>query len=407
MGEDKPVVKVGKYTIFLSEFTEKYKPRDDVDRDSLKQAVLDEMIADKCMLIDAYEKGLEEKVQDQMKSYRNRIMVGKLYDRAVVQRVKVSPWDVRSEWWHTGTTLKLSQIIVKDKSKLSEIYRELREGVAFADIARKYSTDHQAKYGGDIGQVKWGQLEPKLQRVAFRLQAGDISRPVKMRDEYRIVKVTERKDIKGRDFDKEKDKIESGLKRKEQGKLASTYLDHVRKFAHPKYDMEVIEQVTQSLGDVDKNKVIMRWVGGEITVGYFAEKADRELNMGRLGSPESIKAWLRNHLTYEILLPIQAARHHLHKLPDVMEQLTKQEETLLFREYQNVEIDGKVSITDEDVREYYDTHRDTYEGEFEKSKSRVRWDVEREKKKEKREEVIKDLRARIEVDVISENLKEI
>lgn len=410
--EDKPVAKVGKYTIMLSKFRERYHPSGDVNRDSLKQMILDDLICDKLMLIDAYAKGLDTIVESQLKPDMNRILVGKLYESAVVKQAKVSPWDVRNEWWHRGVTLKLSQISVKDKSGLRNVYNELRAGVDFAEVARRYSTDYQGKYGGDIGEIRWGQLDPKLQRVAFSLKEGEVSRPVKINDEYRILKLHERKEVKGRNFVTEKDMIEGDLKRKRQVELANKYLEHLRGMACIKYNMDVIEEVSKCRDSVtvDKDKVLLSWIGGKITVGYFAERADMELKMGRLPTPEAIKNWLLNHLTFEFLLPRAAARHHFERLPEVKKQLAERRETMMLREYQTREIDSKISITDEELRARFESHRVDYGGKaakFEQMQSRVRWDLEREKKQLRREELVRDLKSRVAVDVFWDNLKEL
>lgn len=410
--ENKPVATVGKWTITLSKFKERYKPSGDVNRDSLKQMVLDDLISDKLFLTDAYNIGLDKQIDEQLKPEKNRIMVGKLYEYVVVKGVKVSPWSVKNDWWHRGVTLRLSQITVKDKGAIRDVYDELRRGVDFAEVARRYSTDYQGKYGGDVGEVRYGQLEPKLQRVAFSLKPNEVSRPVKIRDEYRILKLHERKEIKGRNFATEKDRIENDLKRKRQSELASKYLEHLRRIAHPKYNLDAIDEVSKCRDSVivDKNKVLMSWIGGKLTVGYFVEKAGMELRVGRLVSPESIKNWLLNHLTFEFLLPRAASRYHFDRLPEVMTQLTDRKELLMLREYQVRQIDSVITVTDEELLSHFEAHRVDYGGKvanFEQMKMRVRWDVEREKKQRRRAELVQELKTRVPVEVFWANLKEL
>lgn len=190
--EKKPIAKVGKHDITLFKFKEKYRPSGDMNRDSLKQVVIDDLIADKVLLIDAYAKGFDKQVEEQVKPYKNRLMIGKLYECVVVKRANVPLWLVKNEWRKRGITLRVSQITVNDKAALRNVYNELRRGVEFAEVARKYSTDYQAKQGGEIGEVRWGQLESKVQRVVFSLKPNEVSRPVKIRDEYRILKLHER-----------------------------------------------------------------------------------------------------------------------------------------------------------------------------------------------------------------------
>ena len=410
IAEDKPVAKVGEYTILFSQFMDKYKPIGNDDIDSLKQSVIDNLISDKLMFIDACNKGLDKEIEEQLRPDLNRAIVGKLYDQVVVKKTKVSPWSVRNEWWHRGIVLKLSQIVVKDRNVIPDIYGEFRKGTDFGDVARKYSTDFQGKYGGEMGEIRWGQLEPKLQRVAFSLKQGEVSPPIKIRDEYRIFKLNTSKEVR-RDFSKEKESIEGSLKSKKQGELANKYLDYLRKTAHPKYNLKVIDEVIKSPDSVNKKKIIMSWVGGDITVDYFLSKADRELKMGQLNSPDAVKNWLSSHLTYEILLPLAAMRYRFDRLPDIKQQLNARKEMLVLQEYQNKEIDGKMTdVTDEEVKAFFEANRDIYGGKkakFEQVQSRVRWDCEREKREARRGELIKELQSKIDIEIFWDNLKEL
>jgi peptidyl-prolyl cis-trans isomerase C len=403
-GEGKSVARVGDYTIDVAEFSKQYNPRKGADIDSLKKATLDKLIEEKLMLIDAYDKGYLEKVEPELEKFKNRLTVGKLYERAVVSKTKVSSWKVREWWWKLGTEIKFSQMIVKDKSKLKGIYKDLRKGKDFGEVALEHT---KCTGCGKIRQVKWGELNPGLERVAFSLRPGDISHPIHSGNAWYILKVYERIKINKPDFVTEKEKIEGQLRGKKQAKLSSGYLEHLRKIAHPRYNVKVMEKLIESPADVPADAVLMSWVGGEFTADYFLKETAGGMSRGQFNTVESIKQWANNKLTYDILLPISAARHGLDRVPDIKEQLKEREQMLLTRRYQNEEIDGKIAVTDEECQEYYQEHKDNYKAEFERIKSRVEWDLKKEKKADRKEEVLNGLRNRVDIEVYEESLKEI
>ena len=61
----------------------------------------------------------------------------------------------------------------------------------------------------------------------------------------------------------------------------------------------------------------------------------------------------------------------------------------------------------DEIEEYYDSHRDEYEEEFERAEYRIRRTLLEEKKSTREEEITAELRNQIPVQVFEDNLKEI
>jgi len=80
------------------------------------------------------------------------------------------------------------------KQRLLEIKEEFAEGEDFADVAPDYSEDFaSAKNGGDLGWFKKGVMVPEFDQVAFSLEPGEISDPVKTQFGWHLIKVEEKK----------------------------------------------------------------------------------------------------------------------------------------------------------------------------------------------------------------------
>jgi parvulin-like peptidyl-prolyl isomerase len=78
-------------------------------------------------------------------------------------------------------------------AKAQAILKELAAGGDFAVIARRDSDDAGSGVsGGDLGTFSRGRMVPSFEEVAFKLEIGQVSEPVKTMFGYHIIKVVER-----------------------------------------------------------------------------------------------------------------------------------------------------------------------------------------------------------------------
>lgn len=89
--------------------------------------------------------------------------------------------------------VRASHILVDSLEKANWIIAELKKGGDFTALARKYSSCPSGKQGGDLGFFSKGQMVKEFEDVAFSLESGKVSGPVKTQFGYHIIKVTERK----------------------------------------------------------------------------------------------------------------------------------------------------------------------------------------------------------------------
>jgi parvulin-like peptidyl-prolyl isomerase len=78
---------------------------------------------------------------------------------------------------------------------LDEIYSDLEKGEDFGELAEIYSDDPgSAEKGGDLGFFGRGQMVKEFEDMAYSLDVGQVSEPVKSRFGYHIIKLEEKKD---------------------------------------------------------------------------------------------------------------------------------------------------------------------------------------------------------------------
>jgi peptidyl-prolyl cis-trans isomerase C len=107
-------------------------------------------------------------------------------------------------------------ILVESEDEAKAIAEELKKGADFAELAKKKSKDPGASDGGDLGFFTKEQMVPEFSNVAFALEPGKISNPVKSQFGWHIIKVEEKRARKAPDFEQVKPQIETYVARKAQ-----------------------------------------------------------------------------------------------------------------------------------------------------------------------------------------------
>ncbi|MBU2877585.1 MULTISPECIES: peptidylprolyl isomerase [Aliiglaciecola] len=79
-------------------------------------------------------------------------------------------------------------ILVKDKQQAEELKHQLAKGANFQQLAKKYSQCPSAKKGGDLGEVKPGQMVKAFDNVVFKKPVLTIHGPVKTQFGFHLIK---------------------------------------------------------------------------------------------------------------------------------------------------------------------------------------------------------------------------
>ncbi len=116
-------------------------------------------------------------------------------------------------------------ILVETEDEAKAIKAELDKGADFAELAKKKSKDPGASDGGDLGFFTKEQMVPEFSEVAFKLEPGKISDPVKSQFGWHIIKVEEKRNRKPPEFDQVKGQIETYVTRKAQAEYVGKLRD--------------------------------------------------------------------------------------------------------------------------------------------------------------------------------------
>jgi len=82
-------------------------------------------------------------------------------------------------------------VLAAAQAKANDIEAKLKAGGDFKQLARSFSDGSTAAAGGDLGQFHRGALAKVLEDKTFELKAGQFTEPIRTRQGYVILKVTE------------------------------------------------------------------------------------------------------------------------------------------------------------------------------------------------------------------------
>src|SRR6187399_2622840 len=112
-------------------------------------------------------------------------------------------------------------ILVETEDEAKAVAEELKKGADFAELAKKKSKDPGASDGGDLGFFTKDQMVPEFSAVAFAMEPGKISDPVKSQFGWHIIKVEEKRARKAPDFEQVRAQIETYVTRKAQAEYVA------------------------------------------------------------------------------------------------------------------------------------------------------------------------------------------
>jgi peptidyl-prolyl cis-trans isomerase C len=149
---------------------------------------------------------MEQLLQQEAKNAVTDAAMHKVYDEAIGQVKKEQ--EVRAR-----------HILVETEEEAKAVLAELKKGADFATLAKAKSKDPGSADGGDLGYFTKDQMVPEFAEVAFKLEKGQISEPVKSQFGWHIIKVEDKRERQPPEFDKVKDQIEQYLVRRAQSEM--------------------------------------------------------------------------------------------------------------------------------------------------------------------------------------------
>lgn len=177
------------------------------------------------------------------------IAIRKCVDTVYTSKAIVTDADIRSYYdshrdsFRQPEQVKANYILIKvgaqwdeakraeAKWKIEDIRKKALDGQDFVLLARTYSEDATASWGGYIGYVRWNPLLSPIERALFALKPGEVSDVVETKTGYHLVKAMERKPEMIQPFEEVKDQLRALLKQEKGRQEANAAIANARQGA--------------------------------------------------------------------------------------------------------------------------------------------------------------------------------
>ncbi|MCB0326337.1 MAG: peptidylprolyl isomerase [Bdellovibrionales bacterium] len=245
----------------------------------LKKSVLNELIEEelmaqqaKQMKISVSEKEMESLIQDARKQNSEKTLEQTLAEEGIpftywIQRTKQrvlaekifqkitsdvsTPTEKEMQQYFQNNfsryrqpeTVYLLQVVVKEKSLAEELRKQLLYGADFGEIAGQYSTTPESQKQGKLGWIERGHLPASLEKTAFSLRTGQMSKILESAHGFHILKVVDKVEERQIDYEHAKDTIWEELMNQKRQSVFIHWIEQITAKAHIKRNDVLLEEI--------------------------------------------------------------------------------------------------------------------------------------------------------------------
>jgi len=211
---DKITVEPSRIKEKINEIKRRYALESDFERDLAKQGLV--------------QADLENKIREQMLTFT-------IVEKNVRSKIVVSPDEItsffeqnKSQFLKTEERV-LTVIILRDKDLANNMIYQLRIGKKIEDLASKFSFSTNT-----ISASQGQQLSKEIEDTVFKLGIGEISSPVKIKEQYFIFRLDNIIGPKQLTLEQSQDKIQAYLFEKKLQEALNKWLDEIKKQSYIK-----------------------------------------------------------------------------------------------------------------------------------------------------------------------------
>ena len=329
------------------------------------RAHVQSLIDKELVLIEAKERGLHRlpAIESKLAEMVDERLVAELTRELIAALPSISDEEQREafEKHFLGWEIWPAHILSATESDAIEVIRLLAEGNEFSKVARERSIASDAEKGGNLGGYFGpGDAVSVLRQGVFNLEEGQVSEPIETIDGYEVVKVIRKRRIP---FYKMRAHIVEQLVRRQAEKRRRALVDSLKAARRLRYYPANLQQVVDALRNSELSPTqapLIEFDGGALTVGEAVRRlhaADR----GAVPADTAAVRWaLEQKVVPDVLLALEARDQGRHERGDMVAWIEKKRQGLMASQLRIDEVKGKVVVSEQEVRAYYEKYLDTY-----------------------------------------------
>ncbi|MCX6175464.1 MAG: peptidylprolyl isomerase [Ignavibacteriales bacterium] len=193
------ISEIGTHKIYVKDFVNRYSEylfstgmKDNI---VVRRSILNNMINE--ILLYNYDDNKKifsnPEYQKELKWADNQTTLAYLEDQEVFAKIKPTDAELREAYYRSNEQIAARHLFAQTEEEANNLYQLLQTGADFNSLAKQIFTDSTLqKNGGYLGYFSWGDMDPAFEDAAYSLNIGEISKPVKTKYGYSIIKVEDR-----------------------------------------------------------------------------------------------------------------------------------------------------------------------------------------------------------------------
>ena len=374
--ENPTVAEVGDQTItvqdvrdFLARLPE-YAKGEEAGKEPLR-VHLQAMIDTELLLMEARSQGIEKSSSylTRMIRIRKAKLVSEYERRTIDATVADGEVEEYIDREGLARAVRLGEIVVADLETAAAAARQIEAGVSFADVASKLSMNEEtAARGGDTGRFATKDaIIPVIAEKLFGLAVGSMSDPIRIGDRYVVFKILD--EMTAQLHPRQRMKIAEEFKRKKHGiakaELVAELRDQYR--LEPVRDgiaaaVEALRTGAEDSGLDPSAIALYQYDGGQITAADLigAAKGRKGNVLETLRDAEQVIFFAERYIVPDVMIQEAAVRQGIDREEEVARWLEEQGKQLLVRVLRSKVLKERVTITDDDLRQYYEANAERF-----------------------------------------------
>lgn len=265
----------------------------------------------------------------------------------------------------------------EDSAKALEKIRTIKEkidlGEDFAELAKEFSEDEGTKsLGGDLGFFSRRMMVQPFDEAAFNLEVGQVSDIVKTQFGYHLIKVTDKKQIKS--FEEEKELLKNIYQRVKYNEDKRRLIDSLKKVFNYSYDAQIVDKIAEEADTVQVggqywisnlkitfgDSIIIKYANKNISVDTLFGRAE---NLAEFINRRINKSLLQNMIdrVSEDLLLAEAVEYLPAKYPQFAELMDEYRNGILIFKLQEEEVWNKIQLDENKLRDYWEKNKEKFQ----------------------------------------------
>lgn len=375
---------------------------------SAVQECLEGLINQELFVQEAIRLGLDSAIAYPLELEKKGLVISELFSDIARSSPPVRTQELQQTYNLLSVQVHCRVIVVKEEMLAQRLYQELQSGAQFETLAVRHSIHPSRTRAGDVGTIPVYYIEEPMRSAVMALQPGEYTKPIFFDSTYQIVLLLDRgpTDPPLPPFGEAKQQLEEQIKISRQRKAANEYIARLRaRLVYNPQGLSVFYKPVDSITEAEKEV----WVAVRDSSKYV--KVGRLLHIARrfpAGLDTAIRTYAIKRAIEDDLMYEDGLQRRLDQTPKVKEQIERRRRKLLYETLYNRMITSKIQVSDPDVYNYYQNHRDRYPGEdFALVAPLIRNNLVLEQRTARYQEYLAQLRSRAKISVNQGVLKRV